>query len=89
MNKKDIEKETVKVIDALSDRVDSVVRQIETGLQPYKNVKEPLMMTILVITIVKWIKRKPEHITKEELTEAFIKALRLTMKASSDNEQGS
>jgi hypothetical protein len=89
MNKKDIEKETIKVIDALSDRVDSVVRQIETGLQSYKNVKDPLMMTILVITIVKWIERKPEHITEEELTEAFIKALRLTMKASSDNEQGS
>ena len=89
MNKKDIEKETVKVIDALSDRVDSVVRQIETVLQPYKNVKDPLMMTILVITIAKWIERKPEHITEEEQTEAFIKALRLTMKASSDNEQGS
>ena len=89
MNKKDIEKETVKVIDALSDRVDSVVREIEAVLQPYKNVKDPLMMTILVMTIVKWIERKPEYITEEEQTEAFIKALRLTMKASSDNEQGS
>jgi len=89
MNKKDIEKETVKIIDALSDRVDSVVREIEAVLQPYKNVKDPLMMTILVMTIVKWIERKPEHITEEEQTEAFIKALRLTMKEPSDNEQGS
>lgn len=89
MNKKDIEKETVKIIDTLSDRVDSVVREIEAVLQPYKNVKNPIVMTVLVMTVVKWIERKPEHITEEEQTEAFINALRLTMKLQSDNEQGS
>ena len=89
MNKKDIEKETVKIIDALSDRVDSVVREIEAVLQPYKNVKNPIVMTVLVMTIVKWIERKPEHITEAEQTEAFINALRLTMEVQSDNEQGS
>lgn len=85
MNKKDV----ISIIEALSDKVDSVVREIEKVLQPYKNAKDPLMMTILVMTIVKWIERKPEYITEEEQTEAFIKALRLTMKEPSDNEQGS